>query len=208
MLVVFLISGSVCAQEVLPRFEPATCPFDGDGYRDNVQCAYVVVPENRSRPDGRTLRLSVAVLKSLSDKPLSVPLVYLSGGPGEPSVKYTTARLRSPFWARYREKRDLIVFDQRGTGFSDPQFCLEMNFTLYTSIFRGLSATDRRALVVETVDACRKKILPQGVDFDFYNSIANAQDLDDLRRALGYEQWNLFGISYGTRVALTWRDLA
>ena len=198
-----LLCGSAIAQEAVPRFEPSACPFEGAEVRDDVQCGYLVVPENRSIPDGRTLRLSVAVLKSSSGSPHPDPLVFLSGGPGDPSVKNTIARLDSPFWTRYREKRDLIFFDQRGTGYSDPEFCTELSFSLQTSTFRGLSAADRKAFVVEAVDACRKKMLAKGIDFASYNSITSAQDLDDLRRALDHEQWNLFGVSYGTRLALT-----
>ncbi len=167
------------------------------------KCGYLVVRENRGLPDGRTLRLSVAVLKSPDSNPQPDPLVFLSGGPGDPSVKNTINRLDSPFWTRYRAKRDLIFFDQRGTGFSEPEFCQEMRFPLYTSTFRGLPAAERQALVVEAVAACRRNMIAKGIDFGFYNSAASAQDLDDLRRALGHEQWNLFGVSYGTRLALT-----
>ncbi len=167
-----------------------------------MRCGYLVVRENRSLPDGRTLRLSVAVLKSPGSNPQPDPLVFLSGGPGGPSVKHSIARLESPFWNRYREDRDLVFFDQRGTGYSDPEFCQEMNFSLSTALLRGLSVTDRKAFVVEAVKACRKKMLTKGIDFAFYNTITSAQDVDDLRRALGHEQWNLFGGSYGTRLAL------
>jgi pimeloyl-ACP methyl ester carboxylesterase len=203
VLACVLLCGSAIAEEVVPRFEPAACPFEGAEDRDDVRCGYLVVPENRSVPAGRTLRLAVAVLKSSGTDPQLDPLVFLSGGPGGPSVKYTIARLDSPFWNRYRAKRDLVFYDQRGTGFSDPEFCQEMTFSLSTATFRGLSAADRKAFVVEAVDACRKKMLAQGIDLASYNTAISAQDLDDLRRALGHEQWNLFGGSYGTRLALT-----
>ena len=203
LLSLFLICGFAYAQEVVPRFEPAACPFEGAEERDDVRCGNLIVRENRDLPDGRTLRLSVAVLKSPAGNPQPDPLVFLSGGPGGPSVKNTIARLESPFWNRYRAKRDLIFFDQRGTGFSDPEFCPEMNFSLSTASFKGLSDTDRNAFAVEAVNVCRKKMLAQGIDFAFYNTMTSAQDLDDLRRALGHEQWNLFGGSYGTRLALT-----
>ena len=203
VLACVLLCGSAIAQEVVPRFEPAACPFEGAENRDDVRCGYLVVRENRGLPDGRTLRLAVSVLKSPGSDPQPDPLVFLSGGPGGPSVEYSMARLESPFWNRYREKRDLVFFDQRGTGYSDPEFCQELNFSLSTSAFRGLSATDRKAFVIEAVDACRKKMLAKGIDFAFYNTITSAQDLDDLRQALGHEQWNLFGGSYGTRLALT-----
>jgi len=203
ILLLTALVGVVNAQEKLPRYETAPCPFEGAEDRNDVQCGYLIVPENRNLADGRTLRLSVAVLKSLSNKPLADPLVYLSGGPGGPSVKYSMARLKSSFWTPYREQRDLIFFDQRGTGFSDPEFCPEMNFALQTATFRGLSADEQQSFIVEAVTACRENMLSKDIDFGFYNSATSALDLNDLRGELGYEQWNLFGISYGTRLALT-----
>jgi pimeloyl-ACP methyl ester carboxylesterase len=192
----------VCAQEEVPRFEPASCPFEGAEGRDDIECGYLVVAENRDEPDGRTLRLAVSILKSLSDKPLTDPLVYLSGGPGGPSVKYSMFRLGSPFWTPFREERDLIFFDQRGTGYSQPVFCEEMNFAIQSIPFRGLSANEEQAMIVESVEKCREKMLAEGIDFGFYNTRTSALDLDDLREQLGYASWNLFGISYGTTLAL------
>lgn len=185
-----------------PRFEPSTCPFEGAEGRDDVTCGYLVVPENRGNPQSRTLRLAVAVLKSLSKTPEPDPLVYIAGGPGGPSVEYSMARLSSPFWTPFRETRDLVFFDQRGAGFSEPHFCREMEFALYTATFRGMSANEREEFVVNAVSDCKDRMLAEGIDFSAYNSRTIALDLADLRKALGHEQWNLFGISYGTRVAL------
>jgi pimeloyl-ACP methyl ester carboxylesterase len=203
ILALVLVCGVGTAANPVPRFESAACPFEGAEDRADVRCGYLFVRENRGLPESRVLRLSVAVLKSSRENPAADPLVFLSGGPGDASVKHTIRRLGSPFWTRYRETRDLIFFDQRGSGFSDPEFCPEMSFALGTATFRGLSAADRKAFVVAAVAACREKVLAQGIDLAFYNSSVSAQDLDDLRRALGYEQWNLFGVSYGTRLALT-----
>ena len=110
LLFLFLIvmAGVAEGQEKLPRYEPAACPFAGAEGHDDLQCGYLVVAENRNLQNGRTLRLSVAVLKSLSDKPLSDPLVYLSGGPGGASVKHSLRRLKSAFWMPFRETRDLM----------------------------------------------------------------------------------------------------
>lgn len=195
--------GTVNAQEELPRFESAPCPFEGAEKQEDLKCGYLVVPENRSLPNGRTLRLAVAILKSLSENPLPDPLVYLSGGPGGASVKYSVWRLKNSFWDQYRKKRDLIFFDQRGTGYSDPKFCPELDFTYQTASLRGLSTNEQKALVIEAVADCRQNMLAKGIDFAFYNSTTSARDLDDLRSALGYDTWNLYGLSYGTRLALT-----
>ena len=197
-----IIPGMVCAQEDVPRFERASCPFEGAEGRTDIECGYLVVAENRDKPDGRTLRLAVSILKSLSDKPLADPLVYLSGGPGGPSIEYSMFRMGSPFWTPFREERDLVFFDQRGTGYSEPVFCEEMNFAIQSTPFRGLSADEEQAMIVESVERCREKMLADGIDFGFYNTPTSALDLDDLRQQLGYESWNLFGISYGTTLAL------
>ena len=198
---VLLASVTAKADEV-PRFEPSDCPFEGAEGREDVSCGYLLVPENRENPESRTLRLAVAILKSLSETPEPDPLVFIAGGPGGPSVKYSIARLSSPFWTPLREERDLVFFDQRGAGYSEPHFCQEMEFTVFTATFRGLSADERERLVVDKVQACRERMLADGIDFGAYNSRTIALDLGDLRESLGYEQWNLFGVSYGTRVAL------
>jgi len=203
VLSVAMIAAVAKAQDELPRYEPAACPFEGAERRDDVRCGYLEVPEDREHPAGRTLRLAVVVLKSHSDTPRPDPLVYLSGGPGGPAVESSARRLESPFWNRYRQDRDLVFFDQRGTGYSDPKFCPEMDVALYTASFRGLSVAEQRAFEVEAVRSCREQMLAEGIDFRFYNSATSARDLDDIRRALGYDSWNLFGISYGTRLALT-----
>lgn len=197
-----LLASEIVLAEEVPRFEPAACPFDGADERDDVTCGYLVVKENRDNPDSRTLRLAVAVLKSLSDTPEPDPLVFIAGGPGGPSVKFSIARLASPFWTPLRKKRDLVFFDQRGAGYSEPHFCEAMEFAIYTATFRGLSPVEREKFVVDAVRTCRNQMLAEGIDFNTYNSRTIALDLSDLRNALGYAQWNLFGVSYGTRVAL------
>jgi len=158
--------GTVNAQEKLQRFESAPCPFEGAEKQEDVKCGYLVNPENRSLPDGRTLRLSVAILKSVSDSPSPDPLIFLSGGPGRPSVKHSMSRSKNPFWTRYRETRDLF-FDQRGTGFSDPLFCPELDFTHQTAVFRGLSGNEQQNLLIEAVADCRQTMLEKGIDFAY-----------------------------------------
>jgi pimeloyl-ACP methyl ester carboxylesterase len=198
----FLGNGAL-AQSDVPRFEQAPCPFAAEGVPDAVECGWLVVSENRAKADGRTLRLSVAVIRSIDENPRPDPLVFLSGGPGQSSVEVVPRRVDHPFWNRYRKERDLVFFDQRGTGYSDPEFCPELDIALYTAGFRGLPVAEQRDFERQAVLECREKMLAAGIDFATYNSKTSAQDLDDLRKVLGYESWNLFGASYGTRLALT-----
>lgn len=204
LLAVLLATASVgtVAQQSVPRFETGECPFEFDGSPGAVECGTLVVAENRDRPGGRSLRLAVAVIKSTAPNPRPDPIVFLSGGPGGASVEFVANRVDSPFWNRYRSNRDLVFFDQRGTGFSEPRFCPDLDFALYTASFRGLPAAQQRRFERDAALDCRDRMLAAGIDFSAYNSRTSARDLDELRQALGYERWNLFGVSYGTRLAL------
>lgn len=194
-----------------PRFEPGACPFDGGAWleQERINCGTLVVPESRDRPDGRTLRLAVAILRSRNDTPRPDPVVFLSGGPGGAAVRYAEGFSGGVLWNRIREERDVIVWDQRGTGFSEPAFCRDRSAELMATTIGVMTADERVQRARRLLQECRERVLAEGLDFSAYNSVASARDLDDLRAALGYERWNLFGGSYGTRLALiAARDLA
>ncbi|WP_376695942.1 alpha/beta fold hydrolase [Wenzhouxiangella sp. EGI_FJ10305] len=194
---------NVSAQDEVPRFEPTDCHFETEKPLEDVDCGELVVWENREDHEEGTLRLAVAIMRSTAGDPEPDPLVYLAGGPGGRSVYHIPRWVEGQFWSRLREKRDLVFYDQRGTGYSDPDFCDELDQILYTTRFLGLEPEEAMARRVEAAQECREKMLAKGIDFSAYNSQSSARDLSDLRRALGYQQWNLFGISYGSRLALT-----
>lgn len=164
-------------------FEEIDCPFDVPANED-VTCGVLIVPENRQTNNGATVELMVAILHAYTDSPQPDPIIYLEGGPGGSALAFIDTWYDNP----YREKRDFILFDQRGTGFSLPSLnCPEMD-----------NDEAENALI-----QCRDRLLSEGVDLTAYNSRENAADVEALRRALGYERVNLYGISYGTRLALT-----
>ena len=84
---------------------------------ETVVCGTVSVPANYDDPNGSTIDLTYGILKSTSLSPAADPVIYLHGGPGEAELTELTQTLRNKF-ATLRERRDVIVFDQRGTGFS------------------------------------------------------------------------------------------
>lgn len=169
-----------------PQFEPADCPFEiGDD--STYECGYLLVPEDRSQPDGTQIRLAVAIIRSTTPNPQPDPLIYLEGGPGG------MALVATEIWAElgYNSQRDVILFDQRGTGYSEPNLnCPEWNDA--DQLYDGLAA-------------CHERLVAEGVNLGHYNSATSAIDVQDLRQALGLadQQFNLLGSSYGTRLALT-----
>lgn len=166
-----------------PVFRPGPCPVPVPAGR-TVDCGTVAVPEDRRDPDGAVVVLAVAVLRSPAPA-RDDPVVYLAGGPGSSAID-DLASWAGP-WA-FLDDRDLVLVDQRGTGASVPSLDCP-----------GLPAGEP----TEEVVACLDRLRAAGIGLEHYDSAAAAADLDDVRRALGIRQWNLFGISYGTRLALT-----
>lgn len=185
-----------------PVFEPAECRLPLMP-RDQVECGYLIVPENRADPAGRTIRLHVAIFKSRSPNPAPDPVIHLGGGPGAALLD------DAPFYLQaggnqIRETRDYILFSQRGTAYAEPELaCDEYGLFLWQAAEEGLDSEAHREQAAAVVRACRDGLTGQGIDLAAYNSAENAADIDDLRRALGYDEVNLYGISYGTRLALT-----
>ncbi len=170
------------AQDVELGFTEWDCPFPA---LDGVTCGYLTVPEDRSQPDGNVVELAVAIISPLNEDADPVPVVYLEGGPGGAALLTTDEFLNDPIV----EDHTLILFDQRGTGFSLPSLnCYELE---------GEDESN------DPVGACRDRLIEEGVDLQMYNSSASAADVYDLVTALGYDQVNLWGISYGTKLALT-----
>ncbi len=185
--------------DTVPRFEPAPCPFDVPAGQE-VECGFVVVPEEHANPDSDTIRLSVVRFPSQSAAPQPDPLIMLSGGPGEKTTAYALnmATVFSPI----SPDRDLIMFDQRGVGLSEPALeCpewVEMQYDLLDD------APNPEAMTRETFEslaACGARLESEGYNLSAYNSLENAADVADIVTALGYEQANLIGISYGSQLA-------
>lgn len=153
---------------------------------ETVTCGFLTVPETRQGSGEATLELAVMTLKARTDAPEPDPILFLQGGPGGAALSTIESWQDLP----WRETRDIILLDQRGTGYSTPNLkCDELyDFEL------GL---------VEATRACRTRLLRAGYDLRAFNSQENAADVEALRRALGVEAFNLYGVSYGTRLALT-----
>jgi pimeloyl-ACP methyl ester carboxylesterase len=185
----------------LPRFEPTECRFFPN-HISNVECGDLYVLENREQNDGREIRLHVAIARSYSDGPKPDPLIFLSGGPGSFSLEWLYRNL-----GRYTDilkHRDVIFFDPRGVGFSEPSLdCPEVMESFHGTLGREHSSKEWVDSIVTANLACRKHLLEAGIDLSAYNSAEMAADVNDLRAALGYEKVNLYGVSYGSRTALT-----
>ena len=189
------------------RFKTETCWFRVSKARPAV-CGHFTVPERRDRPTGRNSRLPVVVFKRARTSPLREPIVFLTGGPGQPSYLATQEQIDGWWeWIDYLPPgHDLVVFDQRGTGQAQPR--IDCPKLADPRVWAGASespgvAGDSVTASRNAVSACRDRLLAAGHALAAYNSRESAADVAALRRALGYDEWTLLGISYGSRLALT-----
>jgi pimeloyl-ACP methyl ester carboxylesterase len=185
----------------VPRFEEATCPkLEGAEELANANCGYLVVPENRSLPEGRTIRLMVATYPARSPEKRPDPIVYLAGGPGDIAPLEVNGLIAADFI----RDRDIVVMSQRGTMFSEPALtCVSNdNFARELLGLRYYSEATKRAHLAAT-EACHRDLSATGADLSAYNSTESAADFADLRKVLGLAAWNVYGTSYGSYLAQT-----
>jgi len=154
------------------------------------------VPENRNVPGSRKIKVSFVRFKATTSTP-GAPIVYLAGGPGGTGTGAARGA-RVPLFMALREVADVIAFDQRGTGFSN---------TIPPCSFHDESTRMTRAEMIGSlrgeIEKCFAEWESAGIDIDGYTTRQSADDLDDLRKALGVPAINLWGISYGSHLGLT-----
>lgn len=155
-----------------------------------AECGVLSVPEDYKAPSGRTIDLFVARVPAISLNKKPDPLFLIAGGPGTSAVDLYTSS-SGPF-DRVRRDRDIILVDQRGTGRSHRLDCDYGDQNLFERI-------DEVEVGAANI-ACRDD-LSNNSDLRMYTTSVAVLDLDRARAALGYERINLYGNSYGTRVA-------
>jgi pimeloyl-ACP methyl ester carboxylesterase len=189
------------------HFERGTCPFSlHTGFVDgqNVLCGYLVVPEDRNDPYGANIRLAVATFRTPSATPAPDPIIFLQGGPGgrviqdfAPLVMSHQLDLAAQF-----DNHDVILFDQRGTGYSKPSLqCPEYLDVLHLTD-QNLTPDQQVAQQDAALIQCHDRLAKSGRKLSAYTTYNDAADVHDLIEALHYTQVDLYGVSYGTRLAL------
>ncbi len=185
-----------------PYFEESLCPFEVPETQvegETMKCGYIIVPEDHEVADGSTIKLATAIFfaKNVVHEP--DPVLFLSGGPGEKTI--ANASGFAEHLAVFNEERDLVFFDQRGVGNSQPALeCPEFVNSLFEILDEPDPSTTQRT-VFEAIMVCKDRLVDEGHNLAAYTTTQNAADVEDIRKALGYDQINLFGGSYGSLLA-------
>ena len=157
------------------------------------------VLENRNNPASRKIRINYVRFPATGSKSGN-PIVYLSGGPGGSGIGTAKWR-RFPMFMAMRQFGDVIALDQRGTGASEQAEHCEAEQQLPENT--DIKAQDYLAIFKAGAAFCLSHWQAQGIDIYGYNTVQNALDINDLRVHLGADKVTLWGISYGTHLALT-----
>lgn len=190
--------------EPVATLEEAPCPFDlPEGA--TVECGFVVVPEDHGNPGGPRIRLATVIVRDESEGHQPDPVILLAGGPGERIV--ADALHIAPTLAVLHPNRDLIFFDQRGVGLSEPALeCPEFVQAMFDNLDEANPDLATQA-IFDSFIACRERLVAKGVNLSAYTTEQSAADVEAIRAALGYDRINLYGGSYGSLLAqATMRD--
>lgn len=185
-LALLLTGLMACAPLAAMPFEACLLSDVHGSTQREARCARLEVPENHRDAQSRKLSLHIALIESKSEQK-STPLYFLPGGPGQAaSLSYVKL---APVLRRLAGKRDIVLLDQRGTGKSSPLECNPPDDTL------GATAEG----MARWAEQCLAEL---NGDPRYYTTAAAVADLETVRQALGHGQINLYGVSYGTRLAL------
>ena len=182
-----------------------TAPLDVEGH--TIICGTVSVPENYDLPDGRRVPLEFMVGRARSTQPFDDAIVYLHGGPAGGALA-SIAAVTEVILADHRQHRDVVSFDQRASKLSSTTVrCYDAMAENIEGIVRAVEgappAEGEDAFGMEViVGPCVEELYASGADLPQYNTENNARDVRALMSALGYPEYNILGISYGSRLAL------
>lgn len=154
-----------------------------------ARCAALEVPEDRSKPRGRSIKLTIAHLPA-RETAAGNPVFFLAGGPGQAATE--AYPLLDAAFGRVRRQRDIVLVDQRGTGSSNPLRCDQAD--------DRVDGADTAQAMQEAARRCLQALADRA-DPAHYTTRDAVADLEDVRQAMGFEHVNLVGVSYGTRVA-------
>lgn len=178
------------------------CWFDKPLWRP-VHCGrFQTAPDGAAHP--ARFDLPVVYLPGPIGRRSQNPVLYISGGPGGSSW---LGEREVGFWLDWVKQgdwnADLVLYDQRGVGLSEPAIdCPEIREATRELLPLPLPTEEAYRRMREATRACHDRLRAVPIDLDRFTTRLNASDATDLMRAMGLAQWDLYAVSYGTRVAL------
>jgi len=184
--------------------EPIHCWFGGEENLSNVECYNMHVPEIYNDSTSRVITFPVRIFRSSEMFTTKAPVLHLGGGGPGADMGLDSAYamqniLKDHNGFSLNQGRDLFVIDPRGAGLSKPLLnCPDFSANVLNRVIKGLTLEDEISASEEDYAKCIEDLKDKQVDFNGYNSITIANDVERLREAVGVDKWVLFGVSYST----------
>jgi pimeloyl-ACP methyl ester carboxylesterase len=196
------LAGDSSGSGTSATFKSGPCPADQAKALAslNAACGTLTLPEKRSDPKEGKVQLPVVIVPSKTLPPEPDPIVYMAGGPGANAI----AQAQDLVDVGLNKKRNLIIMNQRGVAYTVPDLaCPEIDRANAEAV--GLPSDSKVVEIahVAATKACHDRLIAAGVDLSAFNTSENAADFADLREAIEIKQWNVYGLSAGTELALS-----
>ena len=184
---------------VAPCARPVA-PSEIDG--KTVICGTIEVPFDHRTPDGPKIDIAFNLYKAHSLSPQPDPVIYLHGGPGDGTVSRVARTIG--FFEHLRGRRDIIAIDERGVDSSAPEMdCYAtLGDQLGDVVDARLEGLQMTVLEQDFISGCLAELDAKGIDISLINTEQNAMDVPAVMSALGYDSYNIYGISYGTKLTM------
>ncbi|MGH2666775.1 alpha/beta fold hydrolase [Flavobacterium sp.] len=189
--------GSVTAQNITFEKTAPLLPQFKDSNPKDIVWGYLNVPETWGANDGKMIKIAVAILKKTSNVKTSNAVVFIQGGPGAGGIVNIWSWLDHPL----RKNNDIIMFDVRGTGLCQPRLSEDLGEKFLDILAKNQSVEEDEKQKADAAMLCKQELINRGINIDAYNSLSVANDLHALKSELHYNNWNIYGVSYGTYVA-------
>ena len=200
-ILIFLLTSTItypiCSQNI-GDIRMTDCFLEDCSWVENstgVEFGFITVPEDYQKPKGRLIKVAFSIIKARVENPKSGAIIYFEGGWGVPEVHGTRGFMESYPVVDW----DIILFDFRGTGFSEPALCTNFGEEVFEDVIANLSEEQFIEKQKIRLSQCLDSLELQQIDFLQYGSTNGMRDILVLMDQLDYDSYNLFGISYGTR---------
>ena len=203
LLLIVTSMGSMKAQNVSFEEAESFYPYSDVLTQDAITWGHLSVPETWDSPESNTIKIAVTVLKNKENLDGAEAVVFIQGGPGASGVQNIWSWVNHPL----REKNDIVLFDIRGTGFSEPRLCPDLGKTFLEILAKNQSAGDDERQKTEAAMSCKQDLIGRGIDVGAYESGSVAKDIHALKSQLGYNNWHVYGVSYGTYMAQVYASM-
>jgi len=167
-------------------------------YAGDMKFGYLYVPEDYEKKDSRLWKMAFIRIKANRDLPDNTASIYFMGGWGAKGIS-NLGYYQDHYLTYYG---DLIIFDYRGSGYSEPKFCEDLSSQVYEAVAADMSYEAFEEKQAGFLNACLDEMESKGIDYNQFGTNTKARDAILLAENLGYDSYNLFGVSYGTKTIL------